>query len=72
MSRTEIKVTTQEAQRQLLIIEELKKHIQQQKQELGRPLFYTLSTFGCPLIITTEIFKPLSINGIGIFDLARF
>lgn len=48
MSRTEVKVSTQEAQRQLLIIEELKKYIQKQKQELGRPLFYTLSTFGCP------------------------
>lgn len=46
MSRTEIKVSTQESQRQMLIIDELKKFIQKQKQELGRPLFYTLSTFG--------------------------
>ena len=53
MSRTEINVTTEEAKRQLQYIQNLKEFVQEQKQKLGRPLFYALSTFGCPLIITT-------------------
>ena len=72
MSRTEVKVTTKEAQRQMLIIEELKKNIQRQKEELGRPIFSCLVNFGCPLIITHEILKLLTINGIRTSDLIRF
>lgn len=48
MSKIEINVSTKEANRQMLIIEELKKKIQEQKEKLGRPLFYTAITFGCP------------------------
>lgn len=55
MSRTEVKVTNQEAQRQRLIIEELKQIVQRKKEELGRPLFSAISTFGCQMILTVEI-----------------
>ena len=72
MSRTKINVTTEEAKRQLQYIQNLKEFVQEQKQKLGRPLFYALSTFGCPLISTTEIFNPLSINGIRTSGLTHF
>lgn len=52
MSRTEIKISTKEAQRQMLIINELKEIIQAKKEELGRPLFYRLATFGCQMKTT--------------------
>jgi hypothetical protein len=71
MSRTEVKVTTKEAQRQRLIIEELKQVVQRKKEELGRPLFSTISTFGCQMILTVGIFKPLTINGRGTSVQAR-
>lgn len=48
MSKIEVHVNTKEANRQKLIIEELKQNIQEQKEKLGRPLFYTAITFGCP------------------------
>lgn len=72
MSRKEITITTEEAKRQLQYIENLKEFVQGQKQELGRPLFYTVSTFGCGMNITTEILNPLIINGIRTSDLAHF
>lgn len=72
MSRKEIQVSTKEAQRQRLIIEELKKIIQRKKEETGKNLHYRLDTFGCQLITTHEIFNPLTINGIRISDLAHF
>lgn len=50
MSRKEIAITTQESQRQMLIIENLKEIIQKQKQELRRPLFYGVVTFGCQMM----------------------
>ena len=63
MSRTEVKVTTQEAQRQVEIIGELKKVIQAKKEELGRDLFYTAVTFGCPSVSAVEILESLTIKG---------
>ena len=48
MSKIQINISTKEANRQMFIIEELKKNIQEQKAKLGRPLFYTAVTFGCP------------------------
>lgn len=56
MSRTEVKVTTQEAKRQMAIIEELKKVIQKKKEELGRPLFACLVNFGCQMSTEHAIF----------------
>lgn len=62
MSKIEINVSTKEANRQMLIIEELKKNIQKQKERLGRPLFYTAITFGCAYVTAVGILKPLSIK----------
>lgn len=56
MSRKEIKITSKEAQRQMMIINELKLTIQKQKEELGRPLFYSLLNFGCQMIYNNAIF----------------
>lgn len=72
MSRREVKVTTQEAKRQVMIIEELKQTIQKKKEELGRNLFYSLSTYGCQMIHNNVIFEPLTINDRGTFDSDRF
>ena len=58
MSRKEIKITSKEAQRQMMIINELKLTIQKQKEELGRPLFYSLLNFGCQMIYNNVIFNP--------------
>lgn len=48
MSRREVQITTEEAKLQLKYIEGLKSYISEQKEKLGRPLFYTAQTFGCP------------------------
>ena len=58
-NRKEIKVSTEEAKRQMEIINNLKVIIQQKKQELGRDIYYSLSNYGCqmtPKTVTIESF----------------
>ena len=56
MSKKENKNTSKEAQGQMMIINGLKLTIQKQKEELGRPLFYSLLNFGCQMIYNNVIF----------------
>ena len=63
MSKIRINISTQEANRQMLIIEEVKTYVQHQKAKLGRPLFYTAVTFGCPNVTAVGICNLLTING---------
>ena len=64
MSRTEKIITTEEAKLQVEYIKKLRPYLEGQKAKLGRPLFYTAVTFGCPNVTAVGIFKPLIINGL--------